>query len=186
MLINCPKILQNCFSCPTDSLQPHDSLFTVINDQEKQQKFRHSWLQTTEMIYWVTKLWEINPLNRRRSTSERNQVSVVKSFDSDDKMSVTGPGCSFWLRLWKVGLRPSKNPWQNQPPPSRVSLLRLSFTVSVRTPTCSGPGPAQLGPSQPTQSVGPRSISSKRLQTAGLVRGPTFCRQAHSSPCKQP
>lgn len=117
MLINCPKILQNCFSCPTDSLQPHDSLFTVINDQEKQQKFRHSWLQTTEMIYWVTKLWEINPLNRRRSTSERNQVSVVKSFDSDDKMSVTGPGCSFWLRLWKVGLRPSKNPWQNQPPP---------------------------------------------------------------------
>lgn len=186
MLINCPKILQNCFSCPTDSLQPHDSLFTVINDQEKQQKFRHSWLQTTEMIYWVTKLWEINPLNRRCSTSERNQVSVVKSFDSDDKMSVTGPGCSFWLRLWKVGLRPSKNPWQNQPPPSRVSLLRLSFTVSVRTPTCSGPGPAQLGPSQPTQSVGPRSISSKRLQTAGLVRGPTFCRQAHSSPCKQP
>lgn len=186
MLINCPKIVQNCFSCPTDSLQPHDSLFTVINDQEKQQKFRHSWLQTTEMIYWVTKLWEINPLNRRRSTSERNQVSVVKSFDSDDKMSVTGPGCSFWLRLWKVGLRPSKNPWQNQPPPSRVSLLRLSFTVSVRTPTCSGPGPAQLGPSQPTQSVGPRSISSKRLQTAGLVRGPTFCRQAHSSPCKQP
>lgn len=129
MLINCPKILQNCFSCPTDSLQPHDSLFTVINDQEKQQKFRHSWLQTTEMIYWVTKLWEINPLNRRRSTSERNQVSVVKSFDSDDKMSVTGPGCSFWLRLWKVGLRPSKNPWQNQPPPSRVSLLRLSFTA---------------------------------------------------------
>lgn len=99
MLINCPKILQNCFSCPTDSLQPHDSLFTVINDQEKQQKFRHSWLQTTEMIYRVTKLWEINPLNRRRSTSERNQVSVVKSFDSDDKMSVTGPGCSFWLRL---------------------------------------------------------------------------------------
>lgn len=117
MLIKCPKIVQICISCPTDSLQPHDSLFTVINDQEKQQKFRHSWLQTTEMIYWVTKLWEINPLNRRRSTSERNQVSVVKSFDSDDKMSVTGPGCSFWLRLWKVGLRPSKNPWQNQPPP---------------------------------------------------------------------
>lgn len=186
MLIKCPKIVQICISCPTNSPQPHDSLFTVINDQEKQQKFRHSWLQTTEMIYWVTKLWEINPLNRRRSTSERNQVSVVKSFDSDDKMSVTGPGCSFWLRLRKVGLRPSKNPWQNQPPPSRVSLLRLSFTVSVRTPTCSGPGPAQLGPSQPTQSVGPRSISSKRLQTAGLVRGPTFCRQAHSSPCKQP
>lgn len=186
MLIKFPKIVQNCFSCPTDSPQPHDSLFTVINDQEKQQKFWHSWLQMTEMIYWVTKLWEINPPNRRRSTSERNQVSVVKSFDSDDKMSVTGPGCSFWLRLWKVGLRPSKNPWQNQPPPSRVSLLRLSFTDSVRTPTCSGPGPAQLGPSQPTQSVGPRSISSKRLQTAGPVRGPTFCRQAHSSPCKQP
>lgn len=43
----------------------------------------------------------------------------VKSFGSD-KMSVTGPGCSYWLRLWKVGLRPSKNAWQN--PPQRSSL----------------------------------------------------------------
>lgn len=56
-----------------------------------------------------------------------------------------------------------------------------SLSLCGRQPA-PGPGPAQLGPSQPTQSLGPRSISSKRLQTAGLVRAPTFCRQAHSSP----
>lgn len=58
----------------------------------------------------------------------------------------------------------------------------FSLTVSVQTSTCSWPSPAQLMPSQPTQGLGPCSISSKRLQTAGLVWGPTFCRQARSPP----
>lgn len=82
-------------------------------------------------------------------------------------MNVTAPVWNSFLWLWKVGQGPGKAVTSPSPhPPFRISLLSLSFSVSVQPPTCTRAQPCP----------GPRSISSKRLQTAGLVWGPTFCR----------
>lgn len=66
------------------------------------------------------------------------------------------------------------------PPPTPYSGSHLVSLCRYATLHPGQPSPDR--PSQPTQSLGRRSTSSKRLQAAGLVWGPTFCRQAPASP----
>lgn len=82
-------------------------------------------------------------------------------------MNVSGPACSYWPWLWKVGLKPSKHAWQDPPP---ILPSEFPCSVSYSLPLCGrqpAPGPALPNSGRANQprasALAPFPVSACRL-----------------------